>query len=80
MSLGCLFVPVTDVCDGRDDQERVWGWRCQKLIKDRLTINAIDCVDGMTQNHGGLRAERTDHVDELDDTEAAFTALVFGNE
>jgi hypothetical protein len=32
----------------------------------------------MAQYHGWLRAERTDHVDELDDTEAAFTALVLG--
>ena len=58
----------------------MWGWRCQKLIKDRLAIRAIDCVYEMAQYHGWLRAERTDHVDELDDTEAAFTALVFGNE
>lgn len=45
-----------------------------------LTVWAIDDLDQLPDDDGWLGAERAHHIDELDDAEPAFPALVLGDE
>ena len=46
---------------------------------NRLGTSAVDGGDEIPEHRGGLGAERAHHIDELDDAQAALTALVLGN-
>ena len=44
-----------------------------------LRARVINCVNQLPNDDGGLGAERTYHIDELDDAQSALTALVLGD-
>src|SRR5262249_43799068 len=53
---------------------------CNVHVHAGLTVGAIHGLDELADRHTWLQPKRTDDVDELDHTEAAFTAFIFGDE
>lgn len=49
------------------------------VLERRLRVRVINSVNQSPNDDVGLGAERTYHIDELDDAESALTALILGD-
>jgi len=76
-----------DFLDGFHFEQDVQLWfilppnqTCNVHVHAGLTVGAIHGLEELADRHTWLEPKRTDDVDELDHTQAAFTAFIFGDE